>query len=120
MDIRVRPDVINYVSGYISDVKTCQDASPDAFRRDVFKWGYHLQAAFYMDMTGVETFKFVCVEVNHPYTVVVHTLNEEFIDLGRKKYQQALSDWKNYLRTKEVKLYHSDTICEDGSYLICK
>ncbi len=120
VDVRVRPDVINYVSGYIADVKTCQDASPDAFRRDVFKWGYHLQAAFYMDMTGVQTFKFVCVEVNHPYTVVVHTLNDEFINLGRKKYQQAFNDWKNYIRNKEVKLYHSDTICDDGSYLICK
>jgi len=118
--VRVRPDVINHVAGFISDVKTCQDASPDAFRRDVFKWGYHLQAAFYMDMLEVDTFKFVCVEVNHPYTVVVHTLNDEFIELGRKKYKQALKDWKHYLVTKEISLYHPDNLCDDGSYLICK
>jgi hypothetical protein len=120
--VRVRPDVINHVSGFITDVKTCQDASPEAFRRDVWKWGYHLQAAFYMDMLEVDTFKFVCVEVNHPYTVVVHTLDDEFIKLGRKKWQQALDDWKLYLDTGEVKLYHSppENICSDGSYLICK
>lgn len=122
VDVRVRPDVINYVSGFISDVKTCQDASPEAFRRDVFKWGYHLQAAFYMDMTGVETFKFVCVEVNHPFTVVVHTLDDEFISLGRKKYKAAFKDWKHYLVTGEVSLYQPETyistIAEDGSYLI--
>lgn len=118
--VRVRPDVINHVAGFITDVKTCQDASPEAFRRDVWKWGYHLQAAFYMDMLEVDTFKFVCVEVNHPYTVVVHTLDNEFIELGRKKWHQALEDWKEYLDTGEVKLYHSENICSDGSYLICK
>lgn len=120
VDVRVRPDVINHVAGFIADVKTCQNASPESFRYDVFKWGYHIQAAFYMDMLEIDTFKFVCVEVNHPYTVVVHTLNDDFIELGRKKYKQALADWKNYLNNNEVKLYHSDFICDDGSYLICK
>lgn len=120
VDVRVRPDVVNHVGGFISDVKTCQDASPQAFRRDVFKWGYHIQAAFYMDMLNINTFKFICVEVNHPYTVVVHTLNNDFIDLGRKQWKQALLDWKHYLIDNEVRLYHSETLCDDGSYLICK
>ena len=120
VEVRVRPDVINHVAGFICDVKTTQDASPRGFRSAVYKYNYHLQAAFYMDMLGVDEFKFVTCEVNHPYTVVVHTLDEEFIELGRKLWQQAFSDWKHYLEKKEVKLYHSDFICEDGSYLICK
>jgi hypothetical protein len=73
-----------------------------------------------MDMLGIDEFKFVTCEVNHPYTVVVHTLDDEFIELGRELWQQAFSDWKKYLEKKEVKLYHSEYFCEDGSYLICK
>ena len=52
LDVRVRPDCLNRVEGFISDVKTCQDNSPNAFKRDVYKYAYHLQAAFYMDMCG--------------------------------------------------------------------
>lgn len=120
IDVRVRPDVINHVAGFICDVKTTQDASPKGFRSAVYKFNYHLQCAFYMDILGINEFKFVTCEVNHPYTVVVHTLDDEFINLGRKLWQQAFADWKNYVTNKEVKLYHSDFICEDGSYLICK
>jgi hypothetical protein len=75
--VRVRPDVINHVAGFICDVKTTQDASPRGFRSAVYKYNYHLQAAFYMDMLGVDEFKFVTCEVNHPYTVVVHTLDDD-------------------------------------------
>jgi len=124
VDVRVRPDVINHVAGFICDVKTTQDASPQAFRRDVYKFNYDLQAAFYMDMLGVEEFKFVVCEVNHPYTVVVHTLDNEFIELGREKWQRAFNDWKHYQVTKEISLYNPETsfstIGEDGSYIIKK
>ena len=46
LDVRVRPDCLNRVENFISDVKTCQDNAPMAFKRDVYKYGYHLQAAF--------------------------------------------------------------------------
>ena len=124
IDVRVRPDIINHVANFICDVKTCQDASPQAFRRDVYKFNYDLQAAFYMDMLGITEFKFVVCEVNHPYTVVVHTLDKEFIELGRQKWKNAFEYWKHYVKTNEVSLYHPETsfstIDEDGSYLIKK
>lgn len=116
--VRVRPDIINHVSGYIADVKTCQSASPESFRLDVFKWKYHLQAAFYMDILNFDEFKFICCEVNPPYAVVVHTLDSEFIEIGRKLWKQAFMDWKDYHVAGKIKLFHHDNICEDGSYLI--
>lgn len=118
--IRVRPDVMNHVQDFIADVKTTQDASPKGFRSAVYKYNYHLQAAFYMDMLEINEFKFICCEVNHPYTVVVHTLDDDFIQLGRKLWQQAFEDYKQYFIFGKTKLYHHDTICDDGSYLICK
>ena len=116
--------MINHVGGFICDVKTCQDASPQAFRRDVYKYNYDLQAAFYMDILGIQKFKFIVCEVHHPYTVVVHTLDDSFLELGRQKWQRAFADWKHYIKTKEITLYNFDTqftsIDEDGSYLIKK
>jgi len=53
IDVRIRPDALNRIENFISDVKTCQDNAPMAFKRDVYKYGYHLQAAFYSDMLGV-------------------------------------------------------------------
>lgn len=120
IDVRVRPDVINHVSGFITDIKTTIDASPKGFLSSVYNQNYHIQAAFYMDMLGVNTFKFVACETKHPYPVVVHTLDEEIIEEGRKKYKQALTDWKNYLKTGKVKLFHSDYVCDDGSFLITR
>jgi hypothetical protein len=40
------------------------------------------------------------------------------IELGRKKWQQAFNDWKNYLDNGQINLYHSETFDVDGSYLI--
>jgi hypothetical protein len=118
VDVRVRPDVINHVSDFICDVKTTQDASPKAFRSSIYKFNYHLQAAFYMDMLGINNFKFVVCETNHPHAVVVYTLDDDMIELGRKKWQQAFNDWKNYLDNGQINLYHSETFDVDGSYLI--
>lgn len=122
--VRVRPDVINHVGGFITDVKTCQDASPKGFRSAIYQHNYHLQAAFYMDMLGVDVFKFVACEVNHPHCVVVHTLDEELIELGRQEYKKSLEDWKHYLDTGEARLYQPETristYAEDGTFLIKK
>ena len=58
VDVRIRPDVVNYKEGFISDVKTCQDNSPKAFRRDVYKFSYQIQAVFYSDMLGIDPSEF--------------------------------------------------------------
>jgi len=118
LPVRVRPDVVNHVSGFISDVKTTQSASPKSFRNDVRKFYYSLQAAFYMDMLGVKEFKFIACEVNHPFTVVVYTLDNDLIEYGRKMYKQAFNDWFEYKINNKIKLYHSDYMANDGSYLI--
>jgi exodeoxyribonuclease VIII len=52
-NVRIRPDVLNRHKDFIADVKTCQDNSPKAFKNDVYKYSYHLQAAFYMDMLEI-------------------------------------------------------------------
>ncbi len=118
VDVRVRPDCINRISNFISDVKTCQDNSPEAFKRDIYKWGYHLQAAFYMDMLGIDNFKFIAVTTSYPYTVEVYSLDEDTIEFGRSAWQQAFLNWQSYLETKQPPGYHWYKFADDGSYLL--
>ncbi len=118
LDVRVRPDCLNRVEGFISDVKTCQDNAPIAFRRDVYKYGYHLQAAFYMDICGVDSFKFIAVETNYPFSVEVYTLSDEMIEQGRKAYKRAFDDWKIYCDTGIVSGYIWNEFGEDGSLIL--
>lgn len=118
IDVRVRPDVINHVSDFITDVKTCQDNSPQAFKRDVYNWGYHLQAAFYMDMCGINNFRFIACTTKYPYTVEVYTLDEKDIEFGRMAYKNAFKQWKKYLETGVVSRYDWHNIHEDGSYIL--
>lgn len=114
VDVRVRPDCINRLEGFISDVKTCQDNSPKAFIKDVYKWGYHLQDAFYMDTLGVNKFIFIACETNYPYSVQCYELGEEHIERGRNAYKQALGDWKFYLETGVELGYNGFETTDEG------
>lgn len=119
-DVRVRPDVKNAVAGFISDIKTCQDNSPQAFLKDVYKYAYHLQAAFYSDALGFDplNFRFVAIETNYPFSVEVYALSKEMIEKGRNAYMKALSDWKLYKATGIVSGYNSENRTKDGSIIL--
>lgn len=65
----------------VIDLKTCTDASPDAFARQVWNLGYHRQAAMYLrgcSANGIEArhFVIIAVETEPPYAVAVYTLTE--------------------------------------------
>ena len=72
---------------YIVDLKTCQDASTDAFQRDALKLGYFMQAAMYCAgvkaVTGVDsTFVFLCIEKDPPHAINIIPCGEKEIRLG--------------------------------------
>ena len=120
IEVRVRPDCLNRVENFIADPKTCQDNSPMAFKRDVYKYGYHLQAAFYSDMLGVpaENFRFIAVETQYPYSVEVYGLSEEMIDQGRRAWKRSFNDWKIYKETGIISGYNWSEFSEDGSLIL--
>ena len=78
----------------IVDLKSCRDASKREFMRSVINYGYHRQAAFYLDGSIAKTFTFVAVESTAPYGVAVYDLSPEFIEIGRVAYQSALRQIK--------------------------
>jgi len=105
--VKVRPDCVNMAEGFMSDPKTCQDNSPAAFKRDIFKYGYHIQATFYSDVVGIDpkNFVFIAIETNHPYSVQCYSLGDAMIEMGREDYMAALDKWKEYLDTGVVNSY---------------
>ena len=115
--VRVRPDCVNKVAGFISDVKTCQDNSPRAFLSDIYKYKYHVQAAFYMDMLGVNKFVFIAIETNAPYSIETYVLSDELLEKGRQEYKKVLADWKYFLET-DVALGYDGNRNDDGIIIL--
>jgi exodeoxyribonuclease VIII len=89
----------------ILDLKTCEDASPHEFAKDVWQYKYYIQAGMYTLLTGLDRFYFVAAEKKPPYLVVVYQLNEEYLIYGQSKVRDLLTrikkcfehnDWPRY------------------------
>lgn len=80
IECKARPDVLT--PGLCVDLKTCEDASDQAFARSIATYGYALQAAHYMagchyDGSEVEDFVFICVEKAPPFAVAVYVIDRD-------------------------------------------
>lgn len=98
---------------YIIDLKTTQDASMAGFQRSAYKLGYHIQAAWYTDM-AIEyfkrpvTFMFACVE-KKSHLSAMYEANPQFIEQGRKDYQQAQQQLEFCLQADQWPGYPTET-----------
>jgi hypothetical protein len=99
--LKVRPDII--VGGIGYDVKsTSGDVSPRGFISNVFKYKYHVQSPFYLDvlsMNGmsISEFKFLVVGSVPPYSTAIYDLNDDLMEEGRDIYRRALNRYNDYL-----------------------
>lgn len=89
----------------VVDLKTCTDASTEAFTREAVKYGYDFQAAFYSE--GVKEnlgkypkFVFIAVEKKPPYAINVMLADDAFIDRGRQISAELLDTYKDCKKTK--------------------
>ena len=86
--------------GVITDYKTAASADPGAFARAAASFGYHMQAAWYVDLwrdvgEDIERFAFIVQEKTPPYLVEVIELDEEALDLGRRRNARALEIYRD-------------------------
>lgn len=101
-----RIDRLTTLEGYgvIADYKTTQDASWDGFAKSAANYGYHRQAAMYLDgLNAIDLEKgnptckrryiFIAQEKEKPYGAGVYELNEQSIHEGRLQYQAAINRW---------------------------
>jgi PDDEXK-like domain of unknown function (DUF3799) len=84
----------------IIDLKTTKDCSSIEFGKDVAKYGYHLQLAYYYDgykaITGhIPECKIVAVEKIAPYECSVFSIDDDIIEEGRFQYKELLKKLKD-------------------------
>lgn len=102
LDIVPRVKDAHY-SKVLADLKTTDSADPDKWGRTVFSGGYHVQAAFYLDLYNAATgegrnqFLHLVQERDAPYEVGRRVLAEEFIQIGRATYERAIEKYAECL-----------------------
>lgn len=118
IDVRVRPDCLG--DDWISDIKTCQDSSPNGFIKDIINRKYHLQAYFYCLMLGIDpaNFRFIACETNHPYAVEVYKLDDVFIENAELEFENTWRFWKLYKQKGIVTGYQADSFEKDGTIIL--
>lgn len=99
-------DRVTSCVGYtvVVDIKSARDASELEFGRAVFRLGYHVQAAFYLEGLRVlapsdRRFFFVAVEKVPPYCVALYELDDEAIRQGRALVRRYLDTYAECMAT---------------------
>lgn len=98
--VKTRPDKVTKHA--VIDFKTTDNASVEGFTRTIFKYGYHIQAALYLDVlkqfeSQDRQFVFVVQEKKEPYAYQLFRLDEEVIEYGRWKYLDLIEKHKKCL-----------------------
>ena len=111
MLIKCRPDGLlvpqnDKGKGEILDIKTTQDASPEGFQRELRKYNYDLQIAFYLHTMRCANLPcsemyLVAIEKTPPYAVGVHVLSEIYIKHSEKRMIQTLEKIKHAESTQD-------------------
>lgn len=92
----------------LGDYKTSANAHPFPWTRDVKKYNYHVQAAFYLDVYEAAVpaekrfeFRHVIQENFFPWEVGRRWLSSDFLERGRYRYLEALELYAKCLATGE-------------------
>ena len=103
---RCRPDAIS--GDFIIDLKTTFDASRPAFAGTLYKYRYHVQAAYYLEgckrlglVSEDAQFLFIVAERKPPYGVAIYALPTDDLDRGRFQYERDLTRYAHCVKTGE-------------------
>jgi hypothetical protein len=112
LECKARVDYYVPRLGMVADVKTSEDARPDAFRKSVANYGYHRQDAFYRSAftavgAAVEHFVFVVVEKQAPHAVAVYALDQEAVTRGFASVRADMAVLAECLRTDKFPGYET-------------
>lgn len=120
--IKVMLDVVPRLdtefAGSLGDLKSTVSAALTPFNRQIFKFGWHIQAALYEDVyklaTGEDrnTYCLFGVENKPPFEPFRRIISQDFMQIGRQTYQHALAMYARCLKTGFWPSYddHKDAI----------
>jgi len=117
--MKCRPDSVALAgerSVVLLDVKTTQDASPDAYSRSIWNFGYHLLAAHYSEGYEIASglmvlgFAFVVVEADYPHAAAAYLIDDDGMARARRTRRRliesyavcrATGEWPGYPNTMQ-------------------
>lgn len=99
-----------FAHGFVIDLKSTKDASPESFQRDFVKYGYHMQGAFYRRAAraaGLECRGFVIIATENaaPFCSAVYELSENALRLGDQLINKLLPAWQECRQTNQYPGY---------------
>jgi hypothetical protein len=112
---KARPDFLHQ-GRTIVDIKTTRDASPGFFFNEIKRRGYHISAAYYLDVVSnvlgkhFDDFVIIAVEKTAPYGVAVYRIDSGQIDAGRSMYMTALRKLKQCKATDSYPGYPDEVM----------
>lgn len=106
LQCKSRADYYVRKHGMIADVKSALDARPEAFRRSVSTYGYHVQDAIYRaGFAAVDApvahFVFIVVEKTPPHAIAVYSLDAVTVARGYAAFRARADTLAECLRTNE-------------------
>ena len=113
---KLRLDWINKTKGVIVDLKSCLDAREHVFKRDAYNLRYHMQSSWYCygvsQITRIEhrDFRFIAVEKDPPYGVMVYKASEEQMLEGLKDCAKALGIYKKCVADNRWPCYPEEVV----------
>lgn len=96
--LKGRMDAYDSKNGFIIDYKTCEDASPNGFRKAIWNFRYDLQVVQYawlIKNAGLKfsNFYFIAVEKAPPFASAVYCIDEASIQRSVETWEQAMFEF---------------------------
>jgi len=101
--------------GFVVDLKTTEDSSPNSFARSIANYRYHVQQAHYrdgLDALGIgnDAFFFIAVEKAPPYPVGCYCITEAAEQVGFRLRRRGLLAWESCIDSGVWPAWRSPTI----------
>jgi exodeoxyribonuclease VIII len=112
--VKARPDA--FCENYAIDVKTTENASPESFKRSIYNYGYHVQAAMIQDALrevcsiDIKHYIFIIIENNAPFASATYILDNNAIEKGRQVYKNCLLNLKECIMSNTWPAYETQII----------
>jgi hypothetical protein len=116
-DVRLKGLIDAYDSkrGFVNDIKTCEDASPEGFRKAIWDRRYDFQDVQYgwlLQNAGkpVNQFNFLCIEKKPPFAVAVYSISAESLLKSAGRWEDLVIEFGACTSSGIWKAYSDEVI----------
>jgi hypothetical protein len=103
------------LADYVFDLKCTADASDEGFVKQCATFGYHIQAAYYMDLLilcgrKVKTFGFIAAENDAPFGIKIHWFPIDSLEIRRARelYEKWMFEYMECVKKNVWPSYSSE------------